>query len=167
MTSWGRRFVLSGLVLIAAGFLFALVFTLSLDHEARLVAHDAYRPVFELIAGQGESAEWQPLEEAISARSKAHRRAVDVHGHAINMGVLLVLIGLLMPLMSETAGRHAAPLAALIASAFLYPLGLMLQLFRFVTAGEILAAIGAIGAIGALAVLFLALVRRLDSATGQ
>lgn len=164
MTGWSRRFILAGLVLMAAGFVFGLLFSLSVDHQARLVAYDAYQPVFEAIARDGASAQWQPLEQAISARSVAQRRAVDVHGHSINMGVLLILTGLLIPVMGELRDRRALLLPVLVASAFVYPLGLLLQYFRWTAAGEIVAALGAVGAIGALAALLLLIARSVDSA---
>lgn len=163
MTRWSRRFVLAGLVLMTAGFVFGLLFSLWVGHEARLVAHDAYRPVFELIASEGAGAEWQSLEAGISTRSVAHRRAADVHGHGINTGVLLILLGLLMPVLGEIRGRRAAVLPVLAASAFVYPLGLFLQYLTFTVAGEIVTALGAVGMIVALAALYLRFARGLDS----
>jgi vacuolar-type H+-ATPase subunit I/STV1 len=163
MTAWGRRFIVAGLVLMTIGFVFGLVFSLSVDHEARLVAHDAYRPVFELITREGGRAEWQPLEEAVSARSVAHRRATDVHGHSINLGMLLILLGWLLPVIGDVRGPRSALLPALAASAFVYPLGLFLQYLTFEVAGEIVSALGAIGVIAALAGLYLEISRSVDS----
>jgi hypothetical protein len=76
--------------LILGGFIFSLIFSWSVDHQARLVAHDAYEPVFEQIARNGGDDSWRILEEEISRVSIAHRRAADVHGHSINMGILLI-----------------------------------------------------------------------------
>jgi hypothetical protein len=167
MIAWSRRFIVAGLVLIAAGFVFGLLFSLSVDHEARLVAHDAYRPVFELIARDGSGADWQPVEEAVSTRSVAHRRAADVHGHCINLGILLILLGLLLPAAGEVRGPRTALLPALAASAFVYPLGLFLQYLTFKAAGEIVSALGAIGVIAACAGLYLQISRGVDALQRQ
>jgi hypothetical protein len=167
MTAWSRRFIVAGLVLVAAGFVFGLVFSLSVDHEARLVAHDAYRPVFELIAREGSGAEWQPVEKAVSARSVAHRRAADVHGHSINMGILLILLGLLLPAAGDMRGPRTALLPTLAASAFVYPLGLFLQSLSFKVAGEIVSALGAVGVIAAFAGLYLQIARGVDALRRQ
>ncbi|MEJ8569680.1 hypothetical protein [Elongatibacter sediminis] len=166
MTAWTQRMVLAGLVLILLGFVFALVHSLSYGHQARLVAHDAYRPVFEEIAATGDETSWQETEAEITAVSVAQRRAADTHGHAVNMGILVILIGLLTPLFERArSGDGGAPRGAGIAFALfagLYPVGLFLQYLRLTTAGEIVAAIGAVGAIACLAWLFLKLRKAVD-----
>lgn len=161
MTNWHRRLATVGLLLILAGFVFALLFTWAAGHEARLVAHDAYQPVFERIARAGGSdGEWRALEKEISRNSIAHRRAADVHGHSVNMGVLLILIALLAPLASRNDGRLL--LAAAVA-AVVYPVGLLLQFFELRLAGEVVSAIGAAGAVAAIAWLCFRLSRAVDN----
>ena len=148
---WQRRMTLAGLMLILAGFVFGLVFSWSVGHEARLVAHDSYQPVFEAIADDGSQAEWRALEQGITERSIAHRRAADTHGHSVNMGILLILVGLLAPLFADRGSTRL--LLALAVAAVVYPIGLSLQFFGLTTAGEFVSAAGAIGAIVALGAL--------------
>ena len=176
MTNWQTRLVLTGLILVFAGFLFGLAFSLSVDHQPRLVAHEAYEPVFEQI-GTGVSEEmWRGTAAAISQVSIAHRRAAAVHGHLTNMGIVLMLVGLLAPLLAmardraqeagaaggKEGGAGSALLAGLVASAIVYPMGLFLQFLRFTLAGEIVAALGAVGVITCLAGFYLRLCKGVD-----
>lgn len=163
MTLWFHRFVVAGIVLILAGFAFGLFFGWSVGHETRLAAYEAYQPVFETVANQGENAKWQAMENRISARSVQHRRAADVHGHSINMGILLIIVGLLLPVLTNVGGRAVAALPALIAAAFVYPFGLSLQFMGFTTAGEAVSALGAVVAIVALGTIYVLFSRTVNS----
>jgi hypothetical protein len=163
MTAWHQRFVVAGLILILAGFVFGLSFGVSVNHEARLVAHDAYESVFERIAEQGGDAKWRDLEQRITAQSIAHRRAADVHGHSINIGILLIMLGFLMPVSGEARGSDNGLLLVLIVSAGVYPAGLFLQFLTLTAVGEVVSALGAIGLIGSLAALYLRFSRAVDS----
>jgi hypothetical protein len=163
MTGWHRRFVIVGLILILGGFIFSLIFSWSVDHQARLVAHDAYQPVFEQIARNGGDDSWRILEEEISRVSIAHRRAADVHGHSINMGILLILLGLLAPLVNQADSGNNRILLSLVLSSVVYPAGLVLQFLTLTVAGEAVSAIGAAGAILALAALYLRAWKAVDT----
>lgn len=168
MNRWSQRLIGLGLLLILAGFVFALLFSWSTGHETRLAAHDAYQPVFEWIAGAGAgSAEWRELENEISRNSVAQRRAADVHGHSVNMGILLILIGLLSALVSRDGGLDSRLLAAIAAAAVIYPAGLLLQFFELRLAGEAVAAVGGAGALAALAALYVRLSRAVDRAVDK
>jgi hypothetical protein len=163
MTGWHRRFVIVGLILILGGFIFSLIFSWSVDHQARLVAHDAYQPVFEQIARNGGDDSWRILEEEISRVSIAHRRAADVHGHSINMGILLILLGLLAPLVNQADSGNNRILLSLVLSSVVYPAGLVLQFLTLTVAGEAVSVIGAAGAILALAALYLRAWKAVDT----
>lgn len=161
MRSWHTRLVATGLLLILAGFAFALLFGWSVGHQARLVAHDAYRPVFEQLAGgDGSEVEWRELEKRISRHSVTHRRAADVHGHSINMGILLILIGLFAPLVGNGGSRA---LFVLTAAAVIYPVGLFLQFLGVHRIAEMISATGAAGVVAALAFLYWRISRSVDA----
>jgi hypothetical protein len=162
MTGWHWRLVIVGLMLILGGFIFSLIFSWSVDHQARLVAHDAYQTVFEQIARNDGDESWRILEEEISRVSVAHRRAADVHGHSINMGILLILLGLLAPLLSQADSGNSRVLLLLALSSVVYPAGLLLQFLTLTVAGEVVSAIGAAGAILALAALYVRVWKAVD-----
>lgn len=163
MNNRHQRLTLVGLLLILAGFVFALLFGWSVGHQSRLVAHDAYQPVFEEIAARGGSGKWREFEEQITSSSITHRRAADVHGHSINMGILLIMIGLFAPLASGAGERLLTGMAA---AAVTYPAGLFLQFLGLELAGEVVAAIGAAGAVAVLAAFGFKLSKAVDTLAG-
>lgn len=162
MTPSPLRMIITGLSLTLAGLLFGLGFSWSVEHEARLVAHDAYQPVFVQIGGNGDGDGWRARAREITKRSVAHRRAADTHGHGVNMGILLILVGLLTPLFADQSSINRRLLLLLGVSAVVYPIGLFLQFFAFTLAGEIVSAAGATGTIAALAALLVRFWKAID-----
>jgi drug/metabolite transporter superfamily protein YnfA len=79
------------------------------------------------------------------------------------MGILLILIGLLAPLLNRLKKQSPRALWAMISSAWIYPLGLLLQFAGLTQVGEALAALGAALAIAALVWLFRNLSQALDT----
>lgn len=167
MKGAARLLVTTGLGLILAGFLFGLGFSYAVDHQPRLVAYDDYRAVFELVSAQAAVADWEPLQERINAASIAHRRATDVHTHSVNMGVLLILVGLLAPLLSRLEKPRRRALLLFVAASCVYPLGLLMQFLGLNAAGEVGAAVGAVFVIVTLALFYLSISRAIDSLPGS
>jgi hypothetical protein len=157
---WHQRLTIIGLLLILAGFVFALLFSWSVGHQPRLVAHDAYQSVFEEIVARGGSGEWREFEQQTTRSSVTHRRAADVHGHSINMGILLIMIGLFTPLASRAGARLLTGMAA---AAITYPAGLFLQFLGLKLAGEVVSAVGAVGAVALLAAFGFKLSKAVDA----
>ena len=162
MTGRSKLLVVTGLALILGGFLFGFGFSYAVDHQARLVAYDDYQPVFELIGREGTAADWQDLQSRINGRSVAHRRAADVHTHSVNMGILLILLGLLSPVLAKRESSRDRWLLGLVAAGCIYPAGLLLQFVGLTRAGEIVAAAGAALAIVTLVALYLGISRAID-----
>ena len=154
MDRYQKPVVIAGLALIIGGLLFGLVFAYVVDHQARLVTADAYQPVFELL-GQNTATDWRALQEKINAQSLTHASAITFHAHSINMGVLLILIGLLVPLLARAEGSGMPLLAGFVVAACLYPAGLLLIALKLTFVGEVVAALGAGLAIAVFALLFL------------
>jgi hypothetical protein len=152
MNGLSRFLLFAGLLLILGGFLFGFGFSQAVGHQPRLVAYDNYRDVFASL-GEAEVATSE-IETAIDLRSVAHRRAMDLHTHSVNLGILLMLIGLLSPLLSSAARARPRGLFWLAGGAWLYPAGLLLQFLGSVLAGEIVAAIGAAVIIAAFAFIY-------------
>jgi hypothetical protein len=166
MNAWPRRLTLMGLLLIFTGFVFALFFSWSVDHQPRLVSHDAYQPLFEAIisGGNGANEHWREIEDEISRNSVLQRRAADVHGHSVNMGILMILVGLLAPLATRNMGAaDYRLLLAMAVTSVVYPVGLFLQFLGLNPGGEVVSAIGAAGAVTTLAMLYLRLSKAVDS----
>lgn len=162
MKGSARLLTMAGLGLILAGFLFGLAFSFAVDHQPRLVAYDDYQSVFEMVSTRGASADWEALQQRINAASVAHRRATDVHAHSVNMGLLLILVGLLAPLLSRLEKPRRRALLLLVGASCLYPLALLMQFFGLITVGEYGAALGAALVIVALALFYLGVSRAID-----
>lgn len=163
MKGAARLLVTAGLALILAGFLFSLGFSYAVDHQPRLVAYDDYRAVFERISERGTAADWEALQQRINADSIAHRRATEVHTHSVNMGVLLILVGLLAPLLGRLEKPRRKALLLFVAASCVYPIGLLMQFLGMNTAGEFGAAVGAAFVIVTLALFYLSISRAIDS----
>lgn len=163
MNPLSRNVILGGLALVVTGLAFALVVSYFLDHEARLVAYDAYRPAFTAVAhDQGDSV-WQEELALANQASLTHRRAAAVHTHSVNMGILLILIGLLTPLLGRLGKQPPWLLWAIIGSAWMYPSGLLLKFAGLIGWGEALAGVGATLAIAGIISLFTQLSRAIDT----
>ena len=154
MDRYQKPVVIAGLALIVGGLLFGFVFAYIMDHQARLVAADAYQPVFELL-GADVTDDWRALQEQVNARSLTQASAITFHAHSINMGVLLILVGLLVPLLARAQGAGAGLVIGFVVAACLYPVGLLLIALNATLLGEIVAAVGAGFAIATFALLFL------------
>ncbi len=154
MDRYQKPVVIAGLALIVAGLLFGLAFAYAMDHQARLVAADAYQPVFELL-GENTATDWRGLQDKINAQSLTHASAITFHAHSINMGVLLIIVGLLVPLLARGQGSGAALVVGFVVAACLYPAGLLLIALKLTFVGEVVAALGAGLVIAVFALLFL------------
>lgn len=155
MSNAPRLLISTGLVLTVLGMLLGLSFSYVVDHQPRLVAHDAYGDLVEASGSHEPQAHREQLRASLDARSIAHRRATDSHAHAINMGMLLMLIGLFVPIVASSGAPVSRSLAlTAVAAAFLYPMGLVLQLGGWLLPGEIVAAIGGALVVTSLALLF-------------
>jgi hypothetical protein len=162
MDRYQKPVVIAGLALIVGGLLFGLIFAYFVDHQARLVAADSYQPVFELL-GENSATDWRALQEKINAQSLTHASAINFHAHSINMGVLLILVGLLVPLLGRAQGSGVALVVGFIVAACLYPAGLLLIALNFAVLGEIVATLGAVLAIAVFALLYLNFSKALKS----
>ncbi len=163
MNRLSRVVVFAGLALIVAGLVFGLAFNYFGDHQARLVVYDAYRSTMEAII-QGEPDDvWQQHRDATNERGQTHRRAIGVHTHGINMGIVLVLLGLLTPLLGRLKNGSNRVVWGLVGAAWVYPLGLVLQFAGLTLAGQAVAALGAGVAVLALIVLFRQMSRAVDN----
>ncbi|MBI4306881.1 MAG: hypothetical protein HY678_11235 [Chloroflexi bacterium] len=148
---------ISAVALMLFGMVFGLAINYAADHRARLALNEAYDPVFALLSEGADAEAVNMRHSRISGTSLRHSRAMDFHTHSINMGILVLLAGLLYPMIPARRAIDAWAITGLAIAAWLYPGGLLLQFFGMRLAGEILAAAGAVLAI----ITFLMLVIRL------
>lgn len=163
MNALSRNVLLAGLALVVAGLVFGFVFGFYADHEARLVAYDAYEPTFEAVMRKETASAWQAELEQANIASRTQRYAATVHTHGVNMGMLLILVGLLTPLLGQLLRQSRLLLWAIGSAAWIYPLGLLLKFAGLTRSGEAMAALGAALAIAAMLWLLVSISRALDS----
>lgn len=161
MNRISRWLLLSGLLLVLAGIVFGAGFGIAVDHEPRLAAFDDYGEVFSRL-GEAEATR-QEIDAAIDRRSVAHRRFAGVHTHSVNVGILLLLLGIVSPVLGSAGAPRPRGIVVLAVAAWIYPAGLLLQFLGLRLAGEIVAATGAVAIIAAFSLFFLKMVRALDA----
>ena len=151
------RLVNCGLIIILVGFLYGLIHAYGTSHTPRMSSRDDYREAFtQLAEDSSREAGKQDIMagiEKVNDRSVRHQRAIGAHTHAIYLGLLVSLIGLLLGVIS-TSDTVAKRIALAIGSGVLvYPLGLATQAAGFILAGEALALLGSLLVICSVAVI--------------
>lgn len=159
-----KNLTICGLCLIVFGFVYGLGYTFWVEHKALLELKDAYSTTFlELTRDIRNNALDNGLlasVEEVGERSVHYRRAIGAHTHAINLGLLMILLGVLFPFaMSGTAKGRWVPYL-FVAGTFVYPTGLALQAFGLVIAGEVFAILGSGSIVASIAVILIALLFR-------
>lgn len=144
-----RMLLATGIALALAGMLAGVAMAWAADHQARLAVHERYEGAFAPQTGAGDAAGTRERRQAMSLR---YQRAVGVHTHAINTGLLAVLAGLVAAIGGD-AGRRGVASAVLAGAAVLYPVGLFVHLTVPGPIGQWLAAFGAVAVTAAFAVL--------------
>ena len=158
MESKQKLMLYLGLILILSGLLFGLWFTYSVDHNTNITTKDSYEEVFLMLAEK--NPQWEPLVDKINLQSEINRRAIDTHTHSINMGLLAILIALLYPFFR---GSKLPLSIGFVLAAWIYPIGMAMQMLQWKFAGEIVAALGAGAAVVIFAIIFWRVKNNIDA----
>lgn len=152
-----------GLGIVVAGFVYGFAYNFGVDHTPLLKMKEApYETTFLQLAQGIDSEEAAALPDAlnqIKEKTVSYTRAIGAHTHAIYLGVLVVVLGVLYPLVRRSAGWLRQVVRLFIAGACIYPTGLTLQVFGYVLAGEALAVIGSGSVIFSLALICMQLLK--------
>lgn len=148
MQTLQRGLVICGVSLILSGLVFGIGFGFVADHASVMTVKDWYQPAFvglsEGLANKtGNMSDHMALIESIGQRATQYRRAVGAHAHAINLGLVMIILGLILG-FAFTDKRYAKWVAwALAVGGCVYPVGLVLQAFGLVFLGEAFSVMGA------------------------
>ncbi len=160
MSGAERWLVLAALACMLGASLYGAIHGRAHGDETRLVLREQYAPAF-LAAARGDVASAQALLARGQARQVAVGRAVSVHAHLGNLGVLLLLAGLVLPLTGWGRRGRQVVAAGLIAGAVLYPLGIHLQIGALgIAIPRAIAGAGALLTLGSVAALLAGVFRR-------
>lgn len=163
-----RRVVVGGLILILAGFIYGGVYTVLVDRTSLLQIKDSYSSVFLIVAEKSEAKNAADILLQLGQLQDLrvrYTRAIGAHVHAINLGLVVILAGLLLPLtrLTPDKGRWLATL--FLGGGAIYPIGLSLQAGGYLFVGEVFAVLGSGSMVVAtgLFLLSLLLVRSVNS----
>ena len=155
------RLVITGLVIILIGFLYGMVHTIAVDHQPRLQLKDDYKVAFTQIADRGfddrTSKSTLNRINSVNTSSVEYQRAIGAHTHAIYLGLMIIILGLLLNFVLVNSRYKTHIAISLGAGAVIYPLGLALQASGMIQAGEVLALLGSIAVIGCIGLIVLKL----------
>ncbi|MBT7951520.1 MAG: hypothetical protein HN764_07840 [Gammaproteobacteria bacterium] len=159
-----KRLVVCGVGLILAGLVYGHAYSFISNHTALLTIKDDYQAIFvdvtrSVNTNAGGSFASNDIDD-INSKSTQHRRAVGAHAHAINLGLLITIIGLILS-FALAGNKHACKIGyGLLTGSICYPTGLALQAMGLVLAGEAFALLGAALVLGCLAItLFFLLIK--------
>ncbi|MFT5132326.1 MAG: hypothetical protein ACI9SC_000791 [Gammaproteobacteria bacterium] len=155
------RLIITGLVIILLGFLYGMVHTLAVDHAPRLQLREDYKVAFTQAADRGlddrTSKSTLNSIDSVNARSVEYQRAIGAHTHAIYLGLVIIVLGLVLNFALGNSRYKSHIAISLGAGAVIYPLGLALQASGNIRAGEGLALLGSVAVIGCMGVIVLKL----------
>ncbi len=169
MESLQRRLVVCGVGLILVGLVYGHAYSLISNHTALLTIKDDYQAIFVDVTqavdkNDNEAFSLNDIDE-VNSNSTRYRRAVGAHAHAINLVLLITIIGLIFSFVLAE-NKHACKIGyGLLVGSICYPTGLALQATGQIFAGEALALTGACLVLGCLSItLFIALLKSTPSA---
>jgi hypothetical protein len=155
------RLVITGLVIILVGFLYGMFHAIAVDHAPRLQLREDYKVAFTQIADRGiddrTSKSTLNSIDSVNARSVEYQRAIGAHTHAIYLGLVIIILGLVLNFALRNSRYKSHIAISLGAGAAIYPLGLGLQASGNIQAGEVLALLGSVAVIGCVGLIVLKL----------
>jgi hypothetical protein len=156
------RLVITGLILILIGFLYGMVHTIAVDHTPRLQLREDYKVAFSQAADKGLSDQTSTSTfnsiNTVNNRSIKYQRGIGAHTHAIYLGLMIIILGLILNFALENSRYKSHIVISLATGAAIYPLGLALQASGMIQAGEVLALLGSLAVIGCMGLIVLKLV---------
>ena len=151
------RLVITGLILILIGFLYGMVHIIAVDHAPRLQLREDYKVAFSQIADRGldDRTYKSTLNsiESVNNRSVEYQRAIGAHTHAIYLGLMIIILGLVLNFALGDSRYKSHIVISLGAGAVIYPLGLALQASGMILAGEVFALLGSLAVIGSIGLI--------------
>lgn len=164
MEKFQLRLIITGLALILIGFLYGMVHTLAVDHAPRLQLREDYKVAFSQAAEKGlderTSHSTMTSIASVNARSVEYQRAIGAHTHAIYLGLMIIVLGLLVNFVLGNSPYKSYVGISLGAGAVIYPLGLALQASGVKLLGESLALLGSVAIIACIGLVVLKLLTK-------
>lgn len=156
-----RRLITFGLIFISVGFIYGVAYNFYVNRDALLQLKDDYMPAFsqltEEIISQADGSRALVEIGQTNIRSTQYKRAIGAHAHAINLGLLLILVGMVFSFVMQNSKKARLVAYLLVFGISVYPLGLALQAAGLKLLGEGFALFGATSVVIGFALLLKAL----------
>jgi hypothetical protein len=128
MNTAQKILVFGGLTLATFGMLYGLYYALFVEHQTLDRMGGSLASAF-IHAAEGRLPEAESAVESYASIKYDYVRQVDVHSHWIGLGMLLILMGAIFDHVAFSLGVRVWIAAALLAGAFVFPLGVLFQTF--------------------------------------
>ena len=153
------RLIITGLVIILVGFLYGMFHTIAVDHAPRLQLREDYQVAFTQAADSGldDRTSQSTLNsiDSVNARSVEYQRAIGAHTHAIYLGLMIIILGLVFNFALANSRYKSHIAISLGVGTVIYPLGLALQASGLIKTGEVFALLGSVAVIGCIGLIVL------------
>jgi hypothetical protein len=154
MNTAQRVLIFGGLTLVAFGMLYGLYYALFVEHQTLDRMGSSLASAF-VHAAEAHLPEAESAIDLYASTKRDYVRQVDVHSHWIGLGMLLMLMGAIFDRVAFSLRVRIWIAVALLAGAFVFPLGVLLQTFShgafFASASAILGSLLVTIALGAVA----------------
>lgn len=153
-----RILILTGLALISCTMAYGVGYALFDEHQT-LVGMGTQMATGFMEASRGDMTGAFTALDSYGALTREYRNEIHSHGHWGMLSLILIVLGLNFSRLTLTE-RQAVILASVLAgSAFVFPLGVLLQIGPAAGFGKILSVAGSIGMVAGLLAYVFALYR--------
>jgi hypothetical protein len=154
MNTARKILIFGGLTLATFGMLYGLYYALFVEHQTLDRMGTSLASAF-VHAAEGHLSEAESSVESYASTKYDYVRQVDVHSHWIGLGMLLILMAAIFDHVAFSLRVRVWIAVALLAGAFVFPLGVLLQTCRhgafFASASAVLGSVLVTIALGAVA----------------
>jgi hypothetical protein len=128
MNAARKILIFGGLTLVTFGMLYGLYYALFVEHQTLDRMGGSLAAAF-VHAAEGNLPQAESSVETYASTKYDYVRQVDVHSHWIGLGTLLMLMGAIFDRVAFSLRMKLWTAVALLAGAFVFPLGVLLQTF--------------------------------------
>jgi hypothetical protein len=154
-----RVLLLGGIALALLGMTYGLWYAVFAEHQALDGIGASLASGFSAAANRDQARSSQAMEQYREAKYR-YDRQVDAHGHWIGLALVLIVLGIGFDGVHFSAKQKLVLAWVLLAGAFLFPLGVLLQTLSHASAPRVLAILGSALVIASLAATVLGFLRR-------
>jgi hypothetical protein len=159
MSAARRLLIVGGIALALLGMIYGVWYAVFAEHQELDGIGRSLTTSFTMAAQRNPAAAADALAQ-YREQKYAYDRHVDVHGHWIGLAMLLIVLGFAFDQVGFGKKTKMALARSLLAGAFLFPLGVLLQTFSHGSGPRVLAVAGSALVTASLALVMLGITRR-------